>query len=163
MFRPRVYTVPIASTSNTVAVDWVELITGTTVGLMLLGIDLGQSTELGDAAEEQIRWYVKRATGTYTSGSGGATGIARPPVNAGDGAATFTAESNNTTQIAVGTGTLTTLLTSTFNLRTGLQLFWTPETAFTCGISQAMAIGMSAAPADAVTWEGTAYVGELVP
>jgi len=163
MFRPRAYAVPIASAANTAAVDWVELIAGSTVGLVLLGIDIGQSTETGDAAEEQIRWYIKRASGTYTSGSGGNTSIARPPVNSGDAAATLTAESQNTTQIAVGTGTLTTLHTSTFNLRTGLQLFWTPETAFTCGVSQAIAIGMGAAPADSVTWEGTAYVGELVP
>ncbi len=163
MFRPRAYTVSIPSTSQTVAVDWVELIAGASVGLMLLAVDIGQSTELGDAAEEQIRWYIKRAAGTYTSGSGGNTGVARAPVNAGDAAATFTAETHNTTEIAVGTGTLTTIHTGCFNLRTGLQLFWTPETAITCGASQAIAIGMSAAPADAVTWEGTVYVGELVP
>jgi len=162
MFRPRAYTVPIASAANTVAIDWAELITGTTAGLMLLGIDIGQSTELGDAAEEQIRWYIKRATGTYTSGSGG-TAPTPAKVNAGDVAATFTAEVNNTTQIAVGTGTLTTIYQGCFNLRTGLQLFWTPETAITNGISSALAIGMGAAPADSVTWEGTVYVGELVP
>jgi hypothetical protein len=164
MYRPRVYTVPLAKTTgSTAALDWVELITGTTGSLLLLGVDIGQTTELGDASEEQIRWYVKRATGTYTSGSGGNTSIARPPVSPGDVAATFTAESMNTTQIAVGTGTLTTLFTSVFNLRTGLQLFWTPETAMSCGISSALAIGMGAAPADAVDWEGTVYVGELAP
>lgn len=162
MFRPRAYTVPLATLASAAAIDWVEIITGTTAGIMLLGIDIGQSTELGDAAEEQIRWYIKRATGTYTSGSGGTTPTP-VRVNAGDGAAVFTADAMNTTQIAVGTGTLTTVFQSTFNLRTGLQMFWTPETAITNGISSALAIGLSAAPADSVTWEGTVYVGELVP
>jgi hypothetical protein len=159
----RCYTVVFAASAQAGAVDWFELIAGSTTGLALLGLDIGQTTELGDAAEEQIDWYIKRASGTYTSGSGGNTGVARTPVRAGDAAATLTAETLNTTRIAVGTGTLTTCHNSAFNLRNGLLQFWTPETAFTCSASQALAIGMTGAPADSVTWVGTAYVAELIP
>lgn len=163
MIPLRVYTVLFAASAQTNAVDWFELIAGSTTGIALLGIDIGQTTELGDAAEEQIDWYIKRASGSYTSGSGGNTGVARSPVRAGDAAATFTAESLNTTKIAVGTGTLTTMHNSAFNLRTGLLQYWTPETAISCSASQAIAIGMTGNPADSVTWVGTAYVAELIP
>lgn len=163
MIPLRAYTVSFAASAQTAAIDFLELIAGATTGVALLGLDIAQTTELGDTAEEQIGWYIKRASGSYTSGSGGNTGVARPPVRAGDGAATFTCESLNTTQIAVGSGTLTTMLQSAFNLRAGLQVFWTPETAITCSVSQALAIGLTAAPADSVTWIGTAYVAELVP
>lgn len=159
----RVYTVSFAATAATAAVDWFELTTTSAGSIALLGLDIGQTTELGDTAEEQIGWYIKRATGSFTSGSGGNTGVARPQVHAGDANATFTAETMNTTEVAVGSGTLTTMLQSAFNLRGGLQMFWTPETAIHCGISSALAIGLTAAPADSVTWIGTAYVAELAP
>lgn len=163
MIIPRAYTVQLAASAQTVAIDWFEIIAGSTAAVMLLGLFIGQTTELGDAAEEQIDWYIKRASGSYTSGSGGNTGVTRNPNRAGDAAATFTAETANTTKIAVGTGTLVTLHNDTFNVRAGLQILWTPETAFSTGISQALAIGMTGAPTDSITWVATAYVAELVP
>lgn len=159
----RAYTVAFAASAQAGAIDFFELIAGASVGFVLLGIDIGQTTELSDAAEEQVDYYIKRGSGSYTSGSGGNTGVARGVVRPGDSAATFTAETLNTTKIAVGTGTLTTLLNSTFNIRQGLEKIWTPETAFGCGPSQALAIGLTGAPADSVTWVGTAYVGEVAP
>lgn len=163
MIDPRVYVVNFAASAQTNKVDWLELISGASGYLLLLGLDIGQTTELGDTAEEQIDWYIKRATGSYTSGSGGNTGVTRSPVHPGDAAATFTAETLNTTQIAVGTGALATMHNSAFNLRAGLVQFWTPETAIGIGPSSALAIGMTGNPADSVTWVGTAYVGEISP
>jgi hypothetical protein len=157
----RCYTVSFAASAQTAAIDFFELITGTGGAIALLGLEIGQSTELGDAQEEKVRLKITRATGSYTSGSGGNTGVARPPVRAGEAAATFTAETLNTTQIAVGSGTLTVMSQYPFEVRAGYERFWTPETAFTAGPSSALAIGLAAAPADSVTWEGTAYVAEL--
>src|SRR2546430_3952235 len=148
MIEPRVYTVVFAASAQAGAVDWFELTAPSTASIVLLGIDISQTTELGDAAEEQIDYYIKRATGSYTSGSGGNTGVARTPVRAGDAAASLTAETLNTTRIAVGTGVLTTLHNSAFNLRDRLERFWTPETGFTAPASGALAIGMTGAPAD---------------
>jgi hypothetical protein len=161
VFEPRVYTVIFGASAQTNAVDWFELTAPSTMGIMLLGLDISQTTELGDAAEEMIDWYVKRATSTYTSGSGGNTSVTRSPINPGDAAASFTAETLNTTKIAVGTGALATVHNSAFNVRAGLDKLWTPETAIRCPASGALAIGMTANPADSITWVGTAYVGEL--
>lgn len=161
MIPLRVYTVGFSASAQTGAVDFFELITGAGGTIALLGLEIGQTTELGDAQEEKIRLRFTRATGSYTSGSGGNTGVARPPVRASDGAATFTAETLNTTQVAAGSGTLTVLSQYPFEVRAGYERFWTPETAFTSGPSSALVIGMAAAPADSITWEGTAYVAEL--
>jgi hypothetical protein len=163
MIPLRVYTVGFSASAQTAAIDFFELITGASGAIALFGLVIGQTTELGDAQEEKLRLKFTRATGSYTSGSGGNTGVARPPVRAGDAAATFTAETLNTTQIAVGSGTLTVVNQEPFEVRAGFERFWTPETAFTIGASSALAIGLAAAPADSVTFEGTAYVAELAP
>lgn len=162
MIPLRAYTVIFTDTASASALDWFELKTTSAGGIALLGLFIGQTTELGDAAEEQTPWTIKRAGGSYTSGSGGSTPTPAL-VRSGDAAATFTAETVNTTQAAVGTGTLVTLHSDAFNLRAGLQLLWTPETAPTAKVSEALVIGMGAAPTDSVTWRGTAYVAELLP
>lgn len=163
MIPLRCYAVSFAATAETVAVDFFELIAGANCGIGLVALDIGQTTELGDAQEEQLSWYIKRASGSYTSGSGGNSSVARPPVRSGDAAATFTAETLNTTQIAVGSGTLTTVHQGSYNIRSGLPPIWIPETVITAKASEALAIGLAAAPADSVTFVGTAYVVELAP
>jgi hypothetical protein len=163
MIQFRVYTVAFAAGSGqTGAVDWFELTAPSTCGVSLFGLDISQSTDYKDAEEEGIRYYIKRASSTYTSGSGGNTGVARIPVRSGDVAATFTAETMNTTQVAVGTGALVTVHQSVFNIRVGLDKIWTPETAISCKAGEALIVGMSAGVPDTVTWEGTAYVAEIM-
>lgn len=159
-FWPRAYTVVAAATAETAAFDVWELIAGTTKGLILLGIDIGQQTEVGDAQDEQITYLIKRFAGTYTSGSGGNTGVARPPTDSTAAAATFTAETMNTTQASAGTGTLTTLYQSTYNVRAGLYIAYTPEMAPRCAGAEGFVISL-AAPADSVTFTGTITVGEV--
>lgn len=156
---PHVYLVSFSATASASALDWFELASPSSRGIVLLGLDIAQTTELGDAAEEQISWTIKRSSGAYTSGSGGSSATPRLAVST-QPAATFTAEVVNTTQITGGT--TTTLVQSAFNLRQGLEKWWTPETWITLAVSEALTIGMAAAPADSVTWVGTAYVGELV-
>lgn len=163
MISARCYCTSFAASAQTNKVDWFELQTGSTGYIALVGLDIGQTTELGDAQEEQIDYYIKRGTGSVTSGSGGNTSVARKATQPGEAAATFTVETLNTTQLAVGTGTLDTILNSAFNLRAGLQQFWTPETAFCIAPSSYLAIGMTGNPADSVTWVGTAYVMEYSP
>ena len=162
MIQFRVYTVTFTASAQSGAVDWFELIAPSTCGISLFALEISQSTDYKDAEEEGIRYYIKRAAGSYTSGSGGNTGVARTPVRSGDTGATFTAETLNTTQAAVGTGTLVTVHQSVFNIRVGLDRIWTPETAISCRASEALVIGMGAAPGDSVTWEGTAYVAEIM-
>lgn len=162
MIQFRVYTVVFTASAQAGAVDWFELIAPAGCGIAIFGLDISQSTDYQDAAEEGVRWFIKRASGSYTSGSGGNAGVARTPVRSGDAAATFTAETLNTTQAAVGSGALTTVHQSVFNIRAGLDKLWTPETAISARASEALVIGMGAAPADSVTWEGTVYVAEIM-
>lgn len=159
----RIYEVSFAATSETVAVDFFELITGSTGAIEIVGIDISQTNKVGDANENMLGWYIKRATGSYTSGSGGSTGVARSPINPGDAAATFTAETLNTTQVAAGTGTLTTIHQSAFNIRQGLQWVPPPELTVRAAISSALVIGLTGAPAAATTFIGSVLVAELFP
>lgn len=163
MSNGRSYMVVAAATAQTGAVDWFELIAGASVAFELCGYEIGQTTELQDAQEEQIDLYIKRASGSYTSGSGGNTGVARTPARPGDSAATLTAESFNTTKIAVGTGTLVTLVNTTFNVRAGAKDWFPDDFRIGCGPSQAVAIGMTSAPVDSITWVATAWVNETAP
>jgi hypothetical protein len=158
----RVYTVAFTASAQGGAVDWFELPAPASCGLAIFYLDIGQSTDYGDTQDEGIRYYIKRASGSYTSGSGGNTGVARVPVRSGDAAATFTAETLNITQAAAGSGSLVTVHQSVFNVRAGLDKLWTPETAISCKASEALIVGMSAAPTDSITWEGTAYVAEIM-
>lgn len=154
----KIFAVPIASTAQAGAIDWVEVRAASGRSLRLVEIRVGQSTEVGDAAEEMIRWAIKRGVGTVTSGSGGSS----PTITSVDGGGTagFTAEVNNTTQIAVGTGTLTIVAQDPFNVRTGLLYVPLPEVRWAVMNQDYLAIGMAAAPADSITWEGCAYFEE---
>lgn len=161
MARP--YAIVLPASAQAGAIDWFELIAGASVAFDLWGWRIGQTTEFGDTQEEQIDFYIKRAAGSYTSGSGGSTGVARAALQPGDAAATLTAETANTTKIAVGTGTLVTLLNDTFNVRNGEREWLPPEFVLGCGPSQAIAVGMTGAPADSITWVATAFVLEKAP
>lgn len=157
MPTPRVYTVEFSSAALTTSADFFEISPADDKPVQLLGVFIGQSTELGDAAEEQLRWSVIR--GFTTSGSGGTTPTPRP-LNPSDAAAGFTCEAANTT--VANTGTTNTLHRDVFNVRAGLAHWWTPETY--PGASQAnttIVVRLESTPADSITFDGTLYVAEL--
>jgi hypothetical protein len=160
----RCYTVVFAASAQAGAVDWFELIAGSTTGIALLGLDIGQTTELGDAAEEQIDWYIKRGVGHLHVRLRRQHGR-RPQPRCVPVMPRRRSQPKHSTRrgLLSAPGRWPPVHNSAFNLRSGLLQFWTPETAFTCSASQALAIGMTGAPADSVTWVGTAYVAELIP
>src|SRR5262245_62379907 len=110
----RVFVVPIATSAQTGAIDWIEVRAAASRPLRLVELRIGQSTETGDAAEEMIRWAIKIGTGSITSGSSG-TSPTPYAVDGSGNSAGFTAEVNNTSQIAVGSGALTTVAMDPFN------------------------------------------------
>jgi hypothetical protein len=149
----RIYRVPIPATSITVAVDLVELV-GATAGLeWLTEIRLGQTTELGDAAEEQIG--ISLVTGHTTSGSGGNTSVV-PLTDVGDTAYAGTVESLNTTQASAGTAV--TKMLGMWNVRTEFLWMPVPKPNGPAGLllphNERWVIRLNAAPADAVTVSG---------
>ncbi len=152
----RLYTVEFQNVAVTAQVDFFELTPADDKPVSIAGIELYQSTDVGDAAEEILDVRVVR--GHTTGGSGGAAPTPTP-VDPVDAAAGFTAETNNTTIASVGT--TTNVWSGSFNIRTGLQLFLPPE--FWIKASQTnttIIVRLRAAPTDSLSMSGTLWVWE---
>jgi hypothetical protein len=121
-----VYTVTfLASAPTTIAAasgdyDFFELDAAAEKPIEIVAIDLSNKSEVGDAQEEMVEYSIVR--GNTTTGNGTAT-TARP-LDASDGAASFTAKVISTTPASAGTAV--TLQAGTFNIRAGLQYIF-PE------------------------------------
>lgn len=87
---------------------------------------LFQTSDVGDAAEEILEIETVRGDGTVTTGSGGIT-VTPQPLDNGDAAPSSTVKGENTTRMAVGTGTLDVLEKFGFNVRVPLEVIYTPE------------------------------------
>lgn len=153
----RVYTVDLAETALTVAADLCELTPADDKPIAILGWELYQTTDLGDAAEEIIG--VSWVRGNTTSGSGGATPTPRP-VNPSAAAAGFTAETMNTTQASSGTGVI--LQHHGWNIRIPTAEKYTPEEYPQASQANTLlCLRMVAAPADSITVGGHVKVLEM--
>lgn len=154
----RVYTVIFNDVAVTAQQDLFEIAPADDKPIAILGLFITQSTEVGDAAEEMLRYNVIR--GHTTTGSGGTTPTP-VPVNPNDGAAGFTAEVNNTTIASVGTTTI--LHAGTFNERVGLELWIPPECVWMATqANTTIVVRLLTTPADSVSLSGTLYVQEVV-
>lgn len=153
----RIYTVIFSAVSVSAAQDLFELTPADDKPVEIVGIELGQSSDSGDAQDEQLQLSIIR--GFTTSGSGGTTPTPQPVASSIDAAAGFTSEVNNTT--LANTGTTGTLWTSCWNVRAG-YINWFPE-GLRPAASQANTtiVVRQTAPADAITMSGTLWVREL--
>lgn len=152
----RTYAITFSAVAITAANDLFEITPASNKPVEILGIELGQTTDSGDAQDEQLQISIIR--GHTTSGSGGSA--ATPvPLEPNDGAAGFTAEVTNSTPATVGT--TTTLHTGVWNVRAG-YINWFPEEARPKANSgNTTLVVRQTAPADSITMSGTLYVGEL--
>lgn len=151
-----IYTVEAEGVAVTAAVDLVELTPADDKIVEILGWLFGQSSDVGDAAEEILRYRWIR--GHTTGGSGGAAPTPRP-VSRSDAAAGFAAETNNTTAASVGT--THNLVSDQFNIRAPAPI-WLPEG---CELDASQAdttilARLMAAPADSLTMAQTTWVRE---
>lgn len=154
----RIYTVPLQLTAYTVQIDLFDLAPADDKPIILHGIYLGQSTELADAAEEQLGIQIIR--GFATVGSGGSA-VTPTPVNPSDTAAGATCRTGDTTIAVVGGGTTTHIHADTWNVRAPYQLIWTPEMRPQCSQAQTrIVVRLTGAPADSITIAGTCYFEE---
>jgi len=153
----RLYTVVFSAVSVSAAQDLFELIPADDKPIEIVGIVLGQTSDVGDSAEKLLQ--ISFIRGFTVSGSGG-TSATPAPNNPNDAAASFTAEVNNTTVANTGTGV--TVHTETWNVRAG-QPIWFPE-GMGPKASQANSslVVRQSAPGDAITQSGTLYVRELI-
>jgi len=157
MANGRVSYIELAPTTVTVAADLVEITIQDDKPIEILNVEIFQTTDLGDAAEEIIGLVWVR--GHATSGSGGA--IVTPRMkNPSDTAAGFTVEAFNTTQASAGTGV--NLPRHGWNVRQPLDKVYTPETAPEASQGQTLLVlRMAAAPVDSLTVSGCITVREM--
>lgn len=155
----RFYSVPFSATSVSSTVDAFEVLAASGKPFWLHEVVLAQSSDYGDAAAEGLSVLIKRATGSYTSGSGGST-VTPAKHLTNDAAAGPTAEVCNTSQAAAGSGALTTLRADAWNVQGGYQYLPPPEQRYLFLPAEACVVSVTA-PADAITLSGTLVFEEL--
>lgn len=153
----RMYSLHFANVASAAVLDWFEIAPADDKAIAVWGLFLGQNTEVGDAAEEQLAYSIIR--GFATSGSGGASIIERP-MRPNDGSAFMASEGPNTTQAAAGSPQI--LHQDVFNVRSGLQLWFPPEARPFCTQAETMiVVRLDTTPGDSITWFGTMYIEEF--
>lgn len=157
----RIYTVSFAATVTAAGgdTDWLELTPADDKPCRLIGFMLGQSSEVGDAAEEGLRFSVIRLPATVTSGNGTAT--TGQPIGDVDAAVGFAAETNGTT-VATTSGTAVTLMEFCWNERNSPYEWWAPNERCAPEVRQASAlvVRMQTTLADDMSATATFWVEE---
>lgn len=155
----RMYKASFAPTAQTTAVDAFELLAPSDSVLRIHRFRLWQTSDVGDAAEEVLTLTITRGTGSVASGSGGVTPDIHP-IDDGDAAFGGTIEARNTTQLAVGTGTLEVLDRLGWNVRIPHETVYTPEERDTVSPGDYWVLSVSA-PTDSVTWGASVVFEEI--
>src|SRR5918999_1224307 len=143
----RCYVAPISIGSTTAQIDIFELAAAAGKPFELRGFELSQTSEVGDAQEEQLTLVLKYVTGTPTSGSGGGTSTFRP-VLPNDVAAGATIETGNTTKLSLGTSV--EFRRFPWNVRQERTFTFTPEFWQVCAADEHLVLELVATPADAI-------------
>lgn len=152
----RTYAVPFAAVAVSAAQDLWEITPADDKPIELVGIEIGQYSDSGDAADELLSLQIIR--GFTSSGSGGSS-VTPNPLDPNSSAAGFTAECNNTT--VANTGTTATLHAAAFNVRAGYLNYWPLDCRPKANQANTTLVVRITAPADALTMNGTLYVREL--
>ena len=147
----RLYTSVWQAVAVSAQQDLCSLLASASVPLKLHYISISQSTELGDAAEEQLRIRIRR--GMTTVGSGGSAPAMNPVSVLESVAATAVCRANDTT--AASGGTIAELWEECWNVRTPFIWVPTPACQLTCAVSTRIAVNLVSTPADSITMSGT--------
>lgn len=153
----RVYYAPFQAVAVSVVQDFFEVLAATGKPVVIHQILL---TAANSETNEQWTIALKRATGSYTSGSGGST-ITPVASSSTMGAAATTCERNNTTQAAAGSGTLTTFWSEGIPSQGGFAWLPTPETRPVLQGSEALVVSLVNAPSAATDFNGVVVFEEL--
>lgn len=151
-----VFIVPIDAVAVTAVQDLWSFLPATDKPIELLGAVLNQSSDAGDAQDEQLRVRIRRG---FTSAGSGGSSVTAGLLDALDSAAATTCRINDTTQASGGT--IVTLLADAFNVRAGWVYRPLPEERIRCQPGVRLVIDLPAAPADSLTLSGYALIKEL--
>jgi hypothetical protein len=140
--------------------DLIEITPADDKPCYLRGMVIGQTSELGDTAEENIRISIVRLPATFTSGSGGSS-VTPQILNELSAAAGFTAECNNTT-VATTSGTAVTLEEFAWNERATPMERWWPEDKYAITVrgTSGLVVRSQTTVADDISIAMTFYVEE---
>lgn len=144
-----IYSAPMDALAVTTATDLFHVTATADSVLLIHELDLCQTTDLGDSAEEVLR------IGIYIGVSGGSGGTALTEVKYAtqDTASVTAAILSNNSSISTG-GTLLGIIG--WNIRIPLEKIWTPETRIRCDSGEdPLSFRLLTAPADSVTISGT--------
>ena len=157
----RMYKVSTGFQTVSVAQDLLEILLGSGEVGIFHGLHLTQTSDTDPATESEILQIdIKRAAGSYTSGSVGGTATVAQ-CDPGDAAESFAGnERNNTTQAVAGSGTLETLESIGWQVLAPGSFIHIPETRDIFSPSMALIVSCPA-PADALTMNCVAYFEEL--
>lgn len=155
----RKYTAFFEGVAVTAQQDFFEILAPSDAVIVLHDIDLSQTTEFGDAAEEQLLIRMVRGVGAVTSGNG--TSATVNPIEDGDTATGATVEKNGTTKMVVGSGTLEQLAAWAWNVRIPFVKIFTPETRPVISPGNRLTIELATTPADSITMNGTITFEEI--
>jgi hypothetical protein len=158
----RIFTGPWTGTITNAGgnTDLWELLPAADHPCSIRGIRLGQTSETGDAAEENLRISIVRMTATVTSGSGGSAG-APEQVDLSGQAPSFASETNNTT-VATTSGDTEVIEEMAWNERATPFEVWYPDPDFAPKAidGQALLVRLQDTVADNITFAGTLWVQE---
>lgn len=127
--------------------DLLEVKLGSSQAGYLTGFKVMQSSLEGITAIPKHKITLKRAYGTYSSGSGGGSATVIKGLVADAAHGLTTVERNNTTQASVGTGTIEDIDSDTLNEATGvLEIQYTPENFQPVAPSEVVILSLEEAP-----------------
>lgn len=135
--------------------DLFELDAAAEKPIEIVALSLGNRSEVGDAQDEMLSINVVR--GNTTTGNG--TSTTPRPLDASDGAASFTAKTVGSTPASAGTAV--TLIADTFNVRAGLPWVFPEAMRPKTQGADLLCVRLTSAVADDLTLSGTAWVREL--
>lgn len=160
---PRVYRVPFTGTITNAGgdADYIALTPADDKPIRLIGWILGQSSEVGDAAEENLRLTLRHMTATVTvTGGTSVTPVANRPGTNDIVAAGFTATAFSTT-VATTSGTSTIMEELAWNIRNTPWERWIPEELRPVALQgEYILLRQESTPADDFTGEFTFFVEE---
>lgn len=153
----KMYTISFTEVAVSAQVDFFEVTAASTKLAVIHGFELSNSTDFGDAAEEVLPLVLKR--GNTTSGTGGATPTPTP-LESGQGASSFVADTNNTTK-ATG-GSPVNVGATGWNIRMSPgQWQWSPEQRIYLAPSERFVVELTNTPVDSIDISGTMWIEEI--
>ena len=161
---PREYKVPASFTLTAAGgnTDLFQLNAATNKPIRLVGFRLGNTSEVGDTAEEGLELQLMHMTATVTDGTGtGSTLVTPVPVTRGVAAAGFTARVNSPT-VATTSGTTTIEeYVGWINRQTPLEM-WYPDNKWCLDAiaGETIILRMNTVLADDMTLNLTLFVEE---